>query len=124
MLRVKRADLDRRGVRRVEHRVVAVRGGRPELADGTVADVRNVIWCTGFRQAFEWIHLPILRGGRLAGRDAWVWSRPRRACTSAAWPSSTRSAPWCCPASARDAEYLARHIGSRRPSDAVVLQAG
>ena len=123
MLRVKRADLDRRGVRRVEHRVVAVRGGRPELADGTVPDVRNVIWCTGFRQAFEWIHLPILR------EDGWpdelrgvVASAPGLYFCGLAFQYAFSS--MVLPGVGRDAEYLARHIGSRRPSDAVVLQAG
>ncbi len=30
------------------------------LADGQVLDVANVIWCTGFRPDYSWIHLPIL----------------------------------------------------------------
>jgi putative flavoprotein involved in K+ transport len=36
-----------------------VADGRPVLGDGTVV-VRNVVWCTGFRQVFDWIRLPIL----------------------------------------------------------------
>ena len=28
------------------------------LADGTVFDVANVIWCTGFRPDYGWIELP------------------------------------------------------------------
>jgi putative flavoprotein involved in K+ transport len=58
-LRVKRADLLARGVERVPARVVGVEGGRPLLADGRVVEVTNVVWCTGFRQAFDWIDLPI-----------------------------------------------------------------
>jgi putative flavoprotein involved in K+ transport len=58
-LRVKRADLLARGVERLPARVVGVEGGRPLLADGRVVDVANVVWCTGFRQAFDWIDLPI-----------------------------------------------------------------
>jgi putative flavoprotein involved in K+ transport len=58
-LRVKRADLLARGVERLPARVVGVEDGRPLLADGRVADVANVVWCTGFRQAFGWIDLPI-----------------------------------------------------------------
>jgi len=34
--------------------------GRAQLADGTVLDVTNVVWCTGFKQVFDWIRLPIL----------------------------------------------------------------
>jgi putative flavoprotein involved in K+ transport len=59
-LRVKREDLDRLGVRRYEARMTGVQDGRPRLADGTVLDVRNVVWCTGFRQVMDWIRLPIL----------------------------------------------------------------
>jgi putative flavoprotein involved in K+ transport len=58
-LRVKRSDLKGRGVERVEERVVGVDGGRPVLAGGRVVDVANVVWCTGFKQAFDWIDLPI-----------------------------------------------------------------
>jgi hypothetical protein len=36
-----------------------VRGGRPPLDDGTVLDVANVVWCTGFRLDFGWIDLPV-----------------------------------------------------------------
>jgi putative flavoprotein involved in K+ transport len=58
-LRVKRADLLARGVERIQERVVGVENGRPLLADGRVADVTNVVWCTGFRQAFDWVDLPV-----------------------------------------------------------------
>jgi putative flavoprotein involved in K+ transport len=58
--RVKPQDLDRRGVVRHTARMTGVHDGRPVLADGTVPDVRNVVWCTGFRQVFDWIRLPIL----------------------------------------------------------------
>jgi putative flavoprotein involved in K+ transport len=61
MLRVKSADLTRRGVRRETQRVTGVQDGRPQLADGTVLDVANVIWCTGFRQDFSWLDLPVVR---------------------------------------------------------------
>ena len=58
-LRWKPADLARRGVRRMEARVTGTRGGLPELADGTVLDVASVVWCTGFRQVFDWVDLPV-----------------------------------------------------------------
>ncbi len=64
-LRVKNSDLRKRGVRRIEQRVTGSRGGMPELADGEVLDVANIVWCTGFRQVFDWIHLPVL------GDDGW-----------------------------------------------------
>jgi putative flavoprotein involved in K+ transport len=64
MIRVKREDLQTRGVERVLGRVTGVRNGRPVLEDRE-RDVATVIWCTGFRQVFDWIDLPIL------GSDGW-----------------------------------------------------
>jgi len=46
------------GVQRVG-RVLGVRGGRPVLEDGTVLDVQNVIWSTGFHPGFSWVHVPV-----------------------------------------------------------------
>lgn len=64
MLRVKRRDLLARGVERTTSRVEEVRDGRP-VVDGTPRDVSTVVWATGFRQVFDWIHLPVL------GDDGW-----------------------------------------------------
>jgi putative flavoprotein involved in K+ transport len=58
LIRVKSKDLETAGVERVP-RVVGVREGLPELEGGRVLEVENVIWCTGFRQDFPWIDLPI-----------------------------------------------------------------
>ena len=60
LLRVRLADLAAAGVHHVVARTVAVRDGRPMLADGQVLDVANIIWCTGFRPDFDWIHLPVI----------------------------------------------------------------
>ncbi len=58
MLRIKRHHLADRNVERHEARVTSVVDGKPALADGTVLDVANVVWCTGFRQDFSWIDIP------------------------------------------------------------------
>ncbi len=58
-LRVKQADLDRRGVERHTQRVAGVENGLPVLEDGTVVPAAAVVWCTGFRQAFDWVDLPV-----------------------------------------------------------------
>jgi putative flavoprotein involved in K+ transport len=63
--RVWPADLAAAGVERVYARTVGARGGLPVLDDGRVLDVANVIWCTGFRPEFGWIHPPVL------GVDGW-----------------------------------------------------
>lgn len=65
LLRIRGRDLERAGVERFEARTTGVSDGRPMLADGTVLDVANVIWCTGFRQDFGWIELPVI------GEDGW-----------------------------------------------------
>lgn len=56
LIRVKPKWLARAGVQRVG-RVVGVRDGLPQLDDGRVLDVANVIWCTGYRHDFPWIDL-------------------------------------------------------------------
>jgi putative flavoprotein involved in K+ transport len=65
LLRIRRGDLERAGVEWLEARTTGVRDGKPTLADGTVLDVANVIWCTGFRPDYGWIDLPII------GEDGW-----------------------------------------------------
>lgn len=58
LIRTRMADLLGSGVRRVA-RVEGVQEGLPLLADGTVVDAANVVWCTGFDAGFDWIELPI-----------------------------------------------------------------
>ena len=59
----------RAGVQRVG-RVVGVHDGLPQLEDGQVLDVTNVIWCTGYHHDFPWIDLPRFRRARLASARA------------------------------------------------------
>lgn len=60
LVRIRPGELAAAGVKRVG-RTVGVRDGLPQLDDGRVLDVRNVIWCTGFRTGFDrWIDLPVL----------------------------------------------------------------
>lgn len=65
LLRVKTRDLQAAGVEREFERTVGVEDGRPVLDGGRVLHVANVIWCTGFRQRFDWIDLPVI------GEDGW-----------------------------------------------------
>jgi putative flavoprotein involved in K+ transport len=57
-IRVKSKDLLAAGVESVA-KTVGVRDGLPVLEDGRVMDIANVIWCTGFRQDFSWIDVPV-----------------------------------------------------------------
>lgn len=56
--RVRRREITAAGIERVP-RTVGVSDGRPEMEDGTILDVRNVIWCTGFVPDYDWIDLPV-----------------------------------------------------------------
>jgi putative flavoprotein involved in K+ transport len=70
LVRVKSSDLDAAGVHRTDARTVAVdEEGRPRLDDGTVLDVCNVVWCTGFRQEFGFIRPSV------TGEDGWPRDR-------------------------------------------------
>jgi putative flavoprotein involved in K+ transport len=62
LLRYRRKDLAAAGVERTLARTVGVEDGRPVLDDGRVLDVRNVVWCTGFRPDFSWIDVPFEMG--------------------------------------------------------------
>jgi putative flavoprotein involved in K+ transport len=111
-LRVKAKDLQRRGVQRHEARMTRVQDGRPVLDDGTVVDVSNVVWCTGFRQVFDWIQLPIL--------DEHGWPVEYRGVVDAApglffcgLSFQYAFSSMVFPGIGRDADYVARQIVAR-----------
>lgn len=112
-LRVKRADLLARGVERVPERVVDVRDGRPVLADGRALDVANVVWCTGFEQAFDWIDLPVFdeRGWPEEVRGV-VEKAPGLYFCGLAFQSAAAS--MLITGASRDAAYVARRILERQ----------
>jgi putative flavoprotein involved in K+ transport len=112
---------------RVEHvpRVAGVRDGLPELEDGRVVDVANVVWCTGFRTDFGWIDLPVFDDdGRPRHYRGVVESEPGLSFLGLVFQYSLSSD--VLPNRGRDARYLARHIARRRteaPSPAQALLA-
>jgi putative flavoprotein involved in K+ transport len=75
LIRVKSEDLVAAGVERVP-KTVAVRDGMPALEDGRVMDVANVIWCTGFRQDFSWIDVPIFTEDSEPAHERGITSEP------------------------------------------------
>ena len=62
LLRIKSTDLSAAGIERVPP-MTGAKDGKPQLADGRVLDVANVVWCTGFDYDFAWIDLPIFGEG-------------------------------------------------------------
>src|SRR5207244_1625939 len=74
-IRVKADDLRVAGVERVQ-KTVAVSDGLPALEDGRVLDATNVICCTGFRQDFGWIDVPVFRDEEELTHERGVTSEP------------------------------------------------
>ena len=116
LIRSKRTDIERAGVEIVANKTVGVRHGQPVLADGRVLDVANIVWCTGFRQDFSWIDLPVV------GEDGWpldsrgvVPSAPGLYFTGLAFQYAFAST--LIGGAGRDAKYVARHIAGRSSAE-------
>ena len=62
LLRYRRKELKAVGVERVLARASGISDGMPQLDDGRVVDVRNVVWCTGFDRDYSWIRFPMEMG--------------------------------------------------------------
>lgn len=63
LLRYRRPELKAAGVEMRSARTTGVVDGKPQLDDGRVVDVANVVWCTGYRPDFSWVRLPVFDGG-------------------------------------------------------------
>jgi putative flavoprotein involved in K+ transport len=112
LVRRREQDLAEVGIERVE-RVAGVRAGRPVLADGRVVDVPNVIWCTGFRNDFSWIDLPIFDGeGQPQHFRGVVESESGLYFLGLVFQYSASSD--VLPSRGRDARYIAKHIAERK----------
>ncbi|MEX0875455.1 MAG: NAD(P)-binding domain-containing protein [Actinomycetota bacterium] len=111
LIRVKTKDLAAAGVEQVG-RTAGVNNGRPVLDDGRVPDVRNVIWCTGFRQDFSWIDLPAFgEDGLPVHKRGVAESEPGLYFMGLLFQFSASSET--LPGVSRDAEHIAKHIASR-----------
>jgi putative flavoprotein involved in K+ transport len=114
LLRYRKKDLRAAGVERVLARTVGIEHGRPVLDDGRVLDVRNVVWCTGFRPDYSWIRVPFELG------DDGFPVQYRGACPSApglyftGLPFLHSFASMLIAGASRDAERVARHIAEQR----------
>ena len=113
LVRVKLKDLAAAGVEQVP-RTVSIEDGRPALEDGRVLDVSNVIWCTGFREEFPWIDLPIFdENERPLHERGVVVAEPGLYFVGLTFQYSVLSD--VLPGVGRDAEYIAKHI-ARNPT--------
>ena len=112
LIRRKLKDLTAAGVERAP-RVIGVQEGRPMLEDGSVLEVANVIWCTGFRTNFGWIDLPVFADdGQPIHNRGIVESEPGLYFVGLVFQYSVSSD--VLPGSGRDAGFIAKHIDKHR----------
>jgi putative flavoprotein involved in K+ transport len=114
LIRIKTQHLAEAGVER-GGRVVGARNGLPLLEDGRVLDVANVVWCTGFREDFSWIELPIFdEDGKPRHDRGVVEAEPGLCFVGLIFQYSITSD--VLPGVGRDAERIAKHIIRRARS--------
>ena len=112
LIRTRTPDILAAGVERVP-RVTGVAGGRPVLEDGRVLDVKNVVWCTGFRNDFGWIDLPVFDAdGQPRHHRGVVESEPGLYFLGLVFQYSASSD--VLPGRGRDARYIAKHLAARQ----------
>jgi len=113
LLRYRKKDLLAVGVQRVLARTVGVQDGLPVLDDGRLLDVRNVIWCTGFRPDYTWIKVPLELGedGYPVQYRGVVDSAPGLYFVGMLFLHSFTS--MLIAGSSRDAERVAKHLVAR-----------
>lgn len=121
LIRRREQDLAAVGVERVG-RMVGVQRRLPVLEDGSVVDVPNVIWCTGFRTDFSWIDLPVFDGaGQPRHYRGVVDSEPGLYFLGLVFQYSFSSD--VLPGRGRDARYIAKHIATRAREGAAAMAA-
>jgi putative flavoprotein involved in K+ transport len=110
LIRVKSQDLLAAGVERVP-KTTGTQDGLPVLEDGRVLDVANVIWCTGFRQDFSWIDVPVFGEDSGPMHERGVASEPGLYFVGLDFLYSFTSEN--VGGVRRDARHIAKHIASR-----------
>jgi putative flavoprotein involved in K+ transport len=110
LIRVKSKDLLAAGVERVA-KTTGTQDGLPVLEDGRVLDVANVIWCTGFRQDFSWIDVPVFGEDSGPMHERGVASAPGLYFVGLDFLYSFTSEN--VGGVGRDARHIAKHIASR-----------
>jgi len=114
LIRHKPKELVGAGVIRVG-KTTGARGGQPVLEDGRVLeDVRNVIWCIGFRHDLSWIDLPIFgEDGAPIHERGVVTAEP--GLYFVGLPFQYAAASDVLPGVGRDAKYVVQTLRARSP---------
>jgi putative flavoprotein involved in K+ transport len=114
LVRIRESDFATAGIARVP-RVEGVEGGKPRLNDGRLLDVRNVVWCTGFKHDYGWIKLPPTAGGHIPTHERGVVaSEPGLSFMGLPFQFGHNSA--LIDGVGRDAEYVVSRIAGTRPT--------
>jgi putative flavoprotein involved in K+ transport len=108
--RVRPKDLDAAGVVRLR-RTVAVQDGRPVMDDGQIVDVANIVWATGYRPAFDWVHLDVFDQEGQPAHSRGITAEPGVYVIGLFFLSSAASS--LVGGVGRDASYIAQHIAAR-----------
>lgn len=123
LIRTKTADLRAAAVQLVP-RVAGVQNGEVMLDDGRSLPVANVIWCTGFTEAYPWMDIPALPAGwRAQQHRGIVDALPGLYLLGQdlLFAAASETLPSVC----RDARYLAKRLGATRaPQDEAQAQSG
>ena len=116
LIRTKVRDLEAAGVKAVP-RVTGVRDGKPVVGEGQSLDVANVIWCTGYRDDFSWMHNGLLGDdGKPSHRRGVSTSAPGLFFLGQEFLFAAASAT--LPGAYKDAQYLAAHLPAPVPAAA------
>ena len=110
LIRTKPKDLAEAGVVRVP-RTAGVQNGLPQLENGQMLDVANVIWCMGFTPGFSWIDLPIMGKLEPKHRRGVVQSQPGLFFVGLSFLYAQSST--MIQGVSRDAEYIVQQIAAR-----------
>lgn len=122
LIRTKVKDLAAAGARFVP-RVTGVDNGLPVLTDGSRPEVDNIIWCTGFREDYDWIDPSLLGdGGRPRQYRGVALDSPGLFFLGQKFMYAVTSAT--LPGTCRDARYLAAKIPHAEVPAAEAAQVG
>ena len=83
----------------------------PSLEDGRIVDVANVVWATGYRPAFDWVHLDVFDQEGQPVHDRGITAEPGLYFIGLFFLTSAASS--LVGGVGRDAEHIARHIAAR-----------
>jgi putative flavoprotein involved in K+ transport len=113
LVRIRDSDFARAGIARVP-RVEGVEAGKPRLEGGRQLDVRNVVWCTGFKLDYSWIKLLAATGGHIPTHERGVvLSQPGLYFMGLPFQFGHNSA--LIDGVSRDADYVGDRIAAARP---------